>query len=404
MAFVLLFAMDATAKSFAMSGHWYLSRTPLIDLPLNGGPELCIGGSIQTGCVGFLRPRDGGVPGMAVVTQMGSSPASFTIPPGAFGQAKGIQGDLIAIVPTVVQIVTSLSLSGPASLAQATMASPTFAAAQPARFQSNAHTRDPGQTAGSTPRAAANFAWCPGVGGPACPSGLAATGSPGIQGIVTYTAGANVFGGTMAMLVKGNATVSRVWSQLTSASQTLLAHTNLIAPATGFMNPQVVGAGYAYANSSMLPLVPLYLIQSGMMVQTSMGLLATPGLPITSNGTPATPYLIQADTQRHWGFPWTTGTVSVMNTETYRSQVHTGTLTAMGSDARTPGGKGQIVMVAGGTSHRVAAQVDFEALGVVVLTFDDATPTPALDARGLAALIIVLALAAGHSIRRRFVR
>ncbi len=397
----LTFAGNAQAKDFSMTGQWFQNRGPLIDIPINGGPTVCFpAGTIKTGCVGFFRPATGGIPGSAAtVSAMGVNPASFTIPPGAFGQAKGQQSTPVAIVPTVVQLVTAFTLSGPPSPAQATAAVPTFLAAQPAVFQSNAHTNDPGQTAGATPRAAANFAWCPGVGGPACPAGTAATGSTGVQGIVSYTAGPNVFGGTMGMLIKGTGATSIILTTLTIGTTMGFAHLP-IAGGTGFMNPQAGGVSYAYANSVMLGAATIYVGHS----TTGMGLVAGWGPPLTTGGPAMSPVLVPGDTNNNWGFPWTTGTVSVMNTEMQGTMSQTGTLVGQGTDERTAAGKGSIVMVAGGTSHRVMSTLDFEALEVVVLNFSDGTPTPSMGPAGLATVATLMALTAGYAIRGRFGR
>ncbi len=400
----LAFVGNAHAKSFSMSGQWFQNRGPLVDIPINGGPTPC-GFNLKTGCVGNLRPLNGGIPALGTaVSAMGVNPAAFTIPPGAFGQALGSQRTPVGFVPTVVQLATAFTFSGPASVVQASAASPPFAVAAPAVFQRNAHLNDAGQTAGATPRAAANFAWCPGVGGPACPSGLAATGASGIQGIVSYTGGGNVFGGTMGMLLKGAAgstsiiagTVVIPTGGAGTSMVPLLAHLPIPANPT-FMNPQAGGVSYAYANQVVLGSAQMYI---GFMTSSAMGLITWTGPLLTTGGTPMSPQTIPGDTNLNWGFPWTTGTVSVMNTEAGQ----TGTLTAMGTDSRTGAGKGSIVMVAGGTSHRVLSTLDFEALEVVVLDFSDGTPTPSMGPAGLATVATLMALTAGYAIRGRFGR
>ncbi len=387
-----------------MSGHWFMNRAPVIDLPLNGGPVACPGGNIATGCVGGFRPASGGIPGSGIVSAMGVGPAAFTIAPGAFGQAKGTQVVPVPIVASIVQLATAFTFSGPPSAMQATAAAPTFLAAQPALFQANAHANDPGQTAGATPRAAANFAWCPGVGGPACPSGLAATGSTGIQGIVSYTAGANVFGGTMGMLLKGTGRISIVaWTVSLPTSgfgfTPVQGIANIPMPGgAGFMNPQAVGVSYAYANSAVFSSAAVYL---GFMT-SSMGLVTSFGPVINTSTIPGG--IIPGSTIKSWGFPWTTGTVSAMNTESTMGMMRTGTLTAMGTDQRTAAGKGTIVMVAGGTAHRIASTADFETIDVVVLNFSDGTPTPGLGPASLVVLAILMTLGAGYAMRGRYAR
>jgi len=407
----LAFVGNAQAKTFSMSGQWFMNRGPLVDIPINGGPQLCVGGTIQTGCVGFFKPANGGIPGsQATISAMGVNPAGFTIAPGAFGQAAGQTETPVGIVPTVVQLVTDFHFIGPANATQAAGASPTFAVAQPAVFGANANTNDPGQTAGATPRAAANFAWCPGVGGPACPSGLAATGSAGVQGIVSYTAGGNVFGGTMGMMIKGTGATTIIATTITiptggAGTQMIpgIAHLpigSMTPTAASFMNPQVGGVSYAFANTVMLGSAQLYL---GFMTSAG-GLITSTGPPLTTGGPAMSPATIPGDTNVNWGFPWTTGTVAVANTETLNGAMQSGAISGAGTDNRTGAGKGQIIMVAGGTSHRVLSTLDFEALEVVILNFSDGTPTPSMGPAGLATVATLMALTAGYAVRGRFGR
>lgn len=103
-----------------------------------------------------------------------------------------------------------------------------------------------------------------------------------------------------------------------------------------------------------------------------------------------------------WGFPWTTGTVSIMNTELFGTKTATSTITAMGSDARTTAGKGAITLVAGGTAHHTMSGLDYVALDTVRLNFADGTPTPSMSTPGFAALAVLLGLGAGYRMRARF--
>ncbi|MCP4037116.1 MAG: hypothetical protein GY733_09290 [bacterium] len=407
----LAVAGTAHAKTFSMSGQWFMNRGALVDIPINGGPSLCIGGSISTGCVGVFKPAGGGVPGsVPVITAMNVNPAAFTIPPGAFGQAVGSQRVPVTIAATVIQLATAFTLSGPASLGQALAAVPTFSVAQPAVFAQNAWSNDPGQTAVATPRAAADFDWCPGVGGPGCASGVAATHSTAaaVEGIISYTAGANKFGGTMGMLLKGGGTTS-IWVKaipditlptagLGTVMEKPMAHLPIPGGA-GFMNPQVGGVAYGFANAIVLGSAPIFI---GYDTSATNGLITRTGPPLTTGGGPMSPVIISGDTNLNWGMPWTTGTVTVMNTEMDGTVSESGTISGMGADNRTAAGKGSIVMVAGGTSHRVGSTLDFEALEVVVLNFSDGTPTPSMGPAGLATVATLMALTAGYALRGRF--
>jgi len=393
----LALAGTANAKSFTMSGQWYMNRGPLIDIPINGGPELCLSGNIQNGCVGVFRARNGGIPGGAVITPTNIGPANFVIPPHAFGQALGSQRVAVAIIPTVVQLVTSFVYNGPADFTQAGAAVPTFTANQVAKFRKNAWSKDPGQAGRSAP----NFAWCPGVGGPACIPGLATP--VGVDGIVTYVSGANAFGGTMAMIIAGTGATSIVGGQISPPTPLagtvmipLLAHLPIMGAGT---NPQVGGVGYAFRNTVMLGSAPL-LIGFMTSLGTGAGLLTSTGPPLTDGG--GNPVIIPGDTNVNWGFPWTTGTISVMNTEMSGTMNQTGTLTAMGSDSRNAAGGGRITLVAGGTSNRTTSGLDFEALEVLVLDFADIGAVPSMGPAGLATVGLLMALSAGYAIRGRF--
>jgi hypothetical protein len=394
----LALAGTANAKTFTMSGQWYMNRGALVDIPINGGAVFCQGASLQEGCVGVFKPLNGGVPGGAVITPTNIGPANFTIPPHAFGQALGSQRVPISIAPTVVQLVTSFVYDGPADFTQAGLAVPTFTVNQNAKFRKNAWSKDPGQAG----RVAANFAWCPGVGGPGCASGLAATPAA-VQGIVKYTAGANAFGGTMAMIIDGTGAtsiVAGVGALPTGGAGTtmvpLLAH----LPIAGMgVNPQVGGVGYAFRNTVMLGAAPKFL---GFMTSATggKGLITSTGPPLLTGG--GNPDVQAGDTNINWGFPWTTGTISVMNTEITPGGNGTGTLTAMGSDSRNAAGGGRITLVAGSTNNRVLSGLDFEALEVLVLDFEGIGEVPSMGPAGLATVGLLMALSAGYAIRGRF--
>ena len=96
------------------------------------------------------------------------------------------------------------------------------------------------------------------------------------------------------------------------------------------------------------------------------------------------------------GFGHTTGTVLVQNT------VYSWTFfTAMGSDARTALGAGNLSLVAGGLSVRTTLRgtTSFASFQKVKLTL--APPIPSLSPAGLAAAAALVLLAAGWALRRR---
>ena len=428
-AATLMVAIAANAqKTFSMVGEWAQNRGVLVDIPINGGHVICEpaaepknaldplaplgdhGGCVGAGAyppgapVRFPWPRtpgqamfgrkpvNGGIKGSAVITTTGTA-GSFTIPPHAFLQAAptGINSATVMLVPTVVQLQTVLGAAGPANSSEALIApTPSFFVQYPAKFMKDAWSKDPGQAGpGLTAakiRPAANFSWCPATGTGA-PGGLCVgttlvggTGVGPVDGIIRYTAGVNKFGGTMAMMLQGSGSVSlKVGSFTVPATSSsdgsgpwgrtmlpLLAHL-LFVEAT---KPQANGAGYAFTNTRVLGSAPIHLdyltVNHVSGVNSGGGLIFATG-PLSGGTAPP-------DVIRNYGFPWTTGAVSVMNVEIGPNLSNlTSTLTAQGYDGRTPGGNGSITLVAGGTTHRMNSGSDFASIDVVTLRFNDGT-------------------------------
>ena len=501
---VLVFASTANAgKSFSMVGEWSMNRAILVDIPINGGPQTRLefaepknahkltapvtpgGGNDHGACVGggnwfvpfppttsppvaprFPWPRSaavpifgfrqklGGIPGAAALTTTGTG-RSFTIPDNAFNQVgppTGFNSATVMLVPTVVQLQTDFTASGPANAVLAADALPTFAIQQPARFMKDAWSKDVGQAGRplpSTPgiptfniRPAADFAWCPGTvgAGGVCPAGATTpggfitggTGDGPVDGIVRYKAGVNKFGGTMAMMLKGGGSTS-----IRAGSTTVPATTITLGGGAGFgrtmlpfiahlpfgtdmaiakfNQPQVQGVGYAFNNTITLKSARFHLDYLTSLhvsgVTNGGGMITTSGpttfVTTTTMGTMTmmntmTFGFLGADTNNGWGFPWTTGAVSVMNVELQGASPQTDTLTAQGFDGRDANGNGAITLVAGGTTNRVLSGNDFAALDLVTLVFDDGLATPSMGTAGLATVATLLALSAGFVLRRRF--
>jgi hypothetical protein len=478
---MLLLTSTANAgKSFSMVGEWAMNRGVLVDIPINGGPNICVFKTTNAldlgtaadpgGCVGqgdhlpgfgfgrFPWPRtaaqvvfgfqqkNGGIPGSAAITTTGTN-GSFTIPPGAFGQTFVGPTQVTAtvmLVPTVVQLQTSLTAYGPASPGQASatsmVVSPTFLVQQPARMMANAWSQDVGQAGPGLPlvqiRPAADFQWCPGTlanggAGGSCPGGAFTTSGPNmtgnvtggtgtglVDGILRYKAGANAFGGTMAMMLKGGGSTSVKFGSVTVAPTTmtlngggpisggrtmlpLIAHLKFGDPpgSAAFGQPQVNGVGYAFNNTITLSSAPFHLdyktSNSSLGVTTGGGMITASG-PTGFGQAPG-------DTNNNWGFPWTTGDISNMNVELGPLlSAQTNTLTAKGSDNRDAQGNGTITLVAGGTANRILSGLDFAALEVVTMSFDDGLATPTMGPAGFATLTLLISLSAGFALRRRF--
>jgi hypothetical protein len=478
-----LVAGSASAgTSYSMIGEWALNRGILVDIPINGGPLLCFAGDNELipgagtgdhgGCLGrgaglpsqaaarFTWPRpatkvvagfkaaNGGIPGAAVITTTGTA-RSFTVPPGAFGQAPPSVAvtATVMLAPTVVQLNTTLGALGPPNLTQATMAtafgSPApFTVQYPGKFVKDAWSKDPGQgnVLGSTlpasqVRPAATFTWCP--SNPSCIFGTpAAAGTPNdpigtttgaaagsVDGVIRYRAGANKFGGTMAMLLSGSGSTSVQFGTLMiptpGTTMTLMGGAGIgrtmipfiahlpFGGVGAFMNPQVNGAGFAFTNTVMLNAAPLHLdFHTSMQFGTNGG-VTTGGGSITTSGPTSTmgvPYgAAPGDSNLNFGFPWTTGAISIMNVElTPGGKPGTGTLTANGNDGRDGNGNGTITLVAGGTANRTLSGDDFESVEVLTMVFDDGTATPSMGPAGFTTVALLMALTAGFTLRKRF--
>lgn len=398
-AAVGFFAASASAQyAVPMTGAWYQNRGPLVDIPVNGGVSICgaTGGTnVAIGCIGQagnppFRPSGGGIPDVGGQTVMVLTPGAtpnalprISVPPSAFGQNLGIQNTHVSIIPTVVQLDTAFTLTGPAL---------ETAGPNPDRIlEPNAATV---QT--QTGRLALSFGWCPGVGGPACTDPRpAVNGNPGPEnGLVRYSnPGGQGFGGTMAMLTNTPPGAGAIWVVVGTAMGPMNTPL-LLRQAFSGMGRQHPGAGYAAVDTDALASGPIFL---GFM--TSNQSPAQTGLNGPMNGliTFLGPQVntAPADMNTNWGFAWTTGTVFVQDIQTNMGAMATTTLSAMGTNNLNQFGEGNITLVAGGTSHRAGAVTDFKAFDIVTMTLPE--PGQALM------LGLSLSLIAGlYGLRRRF--
>ena len=388
--FLAAASADAQTRTLSMSGQWFQNRGPLVDIPINGGPNLCIGGAVQTGCVDNIRPANGGVPAAGgPVSVSGTSPAAFSIAnSSAFAKAGGPANRStvpVAGIPTVIQLASQFSFMGPG-------ATSAFGDAM-ASFQANAWSNDPAQAG----RLGANFSWCPPLG--ACVTTVLSQTYGAFQAIMRYTAGPNAFGGTMSMMMRDTAIVSIN----IGGSPPQVLHQRV----GGITNPTFMAqvGGGAYAANRVLTLAPGPVHAS---YQTSTpctsGFGQAPSPPgcgvITAQGTLL--FSLPGSMNTDWGMPWTTGTVVAKNLPGPVPTQDPGTdLTAMGSDSRTPLGRGQITLVAGQLSERTPSGSNFAALDVVVMNFDS-PETPLLSGPAIAAMVALMLIAGGYMARRHF--
>jgi hypothetical protein len=409
----LMLVNTASAKVLSMTGTWFQNRGPLIDIPQKGGAVPCfnapsapVQGGLENGCQNNLAPLFGGIDGAANLVVSGSSPANFNIPTDAFSLFPGTPWvGAVAVAPTVQQLASTFTFMGPGRVGA--VGNPSAA-----DFMANAWSNDPGQ---SGTRLGADFSWCPGGGatgsgaGPGVPNCTAVDKATPIgldnwNGRISYTAGVNGFGGTMAMLMGGVGYVSVVISAIPGFTAAI-GHQQ-IGGGVGVQGAQIQGQGYAVRNSNAFPAGNVYAtFMTGFPCTVPM-----PALPygcdvITGQGFLIGPF-IPADSQFNFGMPWTTGTVAVSNTGTNMAAPATTNLTAMGYDNRTALGAGKITMVSGGTTHRMARPTknpqNYGALDIVNLTIGQ-TPVPAMSPMGLATAAVLMMLAVGYAFRRRLV-
>lgn len=389
-AALLLMAMsaEATTRSLSMSGQWFQNRGSLVDIPINGGPILC-GGGIQSGCANGLRPLNGGIQGSALAVPVsGSAPAAFSIPTtNAFAQAGGpANRETVPVngIPTVIQLASQFTLKGPGRVTTVngngggTMAS----------FKANGWESDPMQTA----RLGANFEWCPAAG--VCASGTKTAGEFALK--FDYQAGANAFGGTMAMMLADTAVVS-----INIGGPVL--HQLVGGTTNPTFAPQMGGNKYfAYRNLVLAP-GPIYgTYQTSTPCTSGIGQEPSPagcGI-ITAQGP-----LIgnqPSSTNLDWGMPWTTGQIKVQALAQAGPPADPATtFLVTGSDSRTILGRGQVTMVAGQVTKRLPSGNTFSGLDIVVMDFGS-PETPLLSAPAVGAMVLLMVLAGGFMARRHF--
>jgi hypothetical protein len=366
-----------------MTGEWFQNRGVLVDIPQNGGPGICAGATLGEGCLGGLKPRNGGIPNAAGATVNVAGPNNtITVPTNAFSQPAPSPSTTFAvtITPQVVQLATAFNLLGPTAAGV---------------LKKSAWLTDPNQVGRP---ATGDFSWCPGGPNPNCL--LPTTGGAAISGTlphrVVYTTTANKFGGTMAMFIQGGGSiVVRTSTGVANGP----VQVNPIGGGAG--NAQAVGGGYVNIDTNVLLAGGTYSTYNtsipctgppyGGPQPTNCGHVTTLG---ANTGVGAN------QTNTNWGFPWTTGMVTVINKGTIGGNPQSTSITVTGNDGRNAIGAGNITLVAGGSTHRLPANQDFSALDIVSMRL--VAPVPALSPAGLAIGIAALALSAGYALRRRF--
>ena len=148
------------------------------------------------------------------------------------------------------------------------------------------------------------------------------------------------------------------------------------------------GRGYAAHDLDQLQTGPLFF----MYTLTGGGLVGMVSTPITG---------IPAGTQNNRGFPFTTGDVVVRKTGTAGGNPNGTTMTAMGNDARTPNGAGNITLVAGSLAFNSFGNTT-PSLEVMKLSFANSLPSLSpVGLVGLAAIMLIGASWFGRGLLKR---
>jgi hypothetical protein len=167
--------------------------------------------------------------------------------------------------------------------------------------------------------------------------------------------------------------------------------------------PQMGGGGYPASRRLTLAPGPQHsTFQTSTPCTNSIGFPPSPpgcGI-ITQQG--AQTATLPGEFNFDWGMPWTTGTVQakgLAGPNPYADPATT--FTIMGSDSRTPLGRGQITLVAGQLTERRPSGNAFTAIDIVTMTFDS-PETPLLSGPAIAAMVALMLLAGGYMARRHF--
>ena len=318
--------------------------------------------------------------------------------PGTHGTALGSPNDdamctgpVTIPVPGMRSLTLPQNLCGGAYSALATVSPPTIVQVA-SSFTMFSGPATSGGAMFAAPAGISTFQYC------------RATGSCG-TGRVTYLPRFGL-GGVSRMLVAGAFSASRV----VSSTPFRAAHPYSV-PHTG---AGVVGGMYAsmqmHAGVSGFVTQPLTapgsmgpITAPGPRVTTMSGFTSCPAggpfpnLPTCVTGTGAPLAISASVTFTHTGFPFTTGTVLVQQTASPFNDY----FTLQGSDARTPNGVGNITLVAGGITRRVASTVtNYRGVAHTIrLTLSEKVPS--LSPAGLLASALLISLGAGYVWRSR---
>ena len=395
---VLSLAMTtaASAQFVSMTGEYTESNGFVVNIPNNQPLVTCgAGGNANAtptndarchgvrrtiydpalGPLNFFTPANGVPDRLTAKTIMGGANVgdSFTVPTGFFGQDRISTGGL------------AVSIGGPVINNAVIWISSAFTARMPAAARLN------------SPPASTRVMNAQGTGAIAGQAGRP-TGAPGTivnvmdntgsndTGTLTYTEGPNKFGGTMAVLLDGEANLyiktAAFNAPFPSAYTPVLALQHVGNPTVTLMERNGVGWNYPIAGGQVpgtvfgptgTAIVPCNAVLPASPVGCNQPLNIPPVAGILDVGN-----FLPAATSTKYAFPWTTGTIVAVARAVRGAQgTFTETLTGMGYDttAATPGVR-NVGLVAGSYTNRTAGtgvQLASQIVGINIRL----TPEPA---------------------------
>jgi len=343
-------------------------------IPGNSSPTLIPANAIAVVAHSGIPARGQQVLGVPTVNPIASG-QSFRVPPRIFTRALSSEVPVPANV-VVQQLDTTFVFSGPGTLRTPSSMMPTTPTTATTPITSQMQW--PGD-ANST-RRMQKTAWDkPGMGTRPAASFNFQTDELSTSVIsrrVTYTAGANNFGGTMGMLLDGGGTVYIVADLLTFLPGSEVALSAVGDTVTGGITVHM-GRGYNTTqrrSANPAPIFPTFNVpvkclpnvipptpQDCDFITGIINNIAT--FPTQGGGTimftTMQPFgALPGATTVNIGFPWTTGHVSAYGKGSQGGVAQTTTLTAVGNDSgATPGGVRTIQLVAAGIALRQGATI-----------------------------------------------
>jgi hypothetical protein len=171
------------------------------------------------------------------------------------------------------------------------------------------------------------------------------------NGLVRYTATRNQFGGAVRMRRTGISTVFYNAALLTTAELPCTIGTNSLCIVARleqhFVTEGIVGSAFGAKATQPATSELSHVFEASI---GASGTIQSIGVPVTDGS--GNPLHISPTAQTNWGFPGTTGRLTISVTNNDRAPTTLETFTRTGADHRTTGGEGIVVLVSGGLSSR----------------------------------------------------